>query len=106
MTEARYNLRLSRYREAIEAASKAIEHYDNHHFSEPISTAYTLRAEAEHELALNENAVDDASKAIGVDSTNYRAYNVRAEIFESMGRTDDAQADLRSAESCRNWRDM
>ncbi len=106
VTEARYNLRLARYQEAIEAASKAIDYDDNQHFAEPISTAYALRAEAEHQLALNEKAVYDASKAIGLDSRNYRAYNVRAKIFESMGRTDDAQADLRSAEYYRNWKDM
>jgi len=109
--QARYLLRLSRYNEAIGAASHGID-YGNRPQSPSerkysvLSLAYTYRAEALYQNGAYQSARDDASKALAVDRYNYRAYTIRAKIFDQMGLTSDAAIDRGQAELCRTDRDL
>lgn len=100
--EARYLLPLGRYSEAIRASSDSIGVSNK----PLIGRAFTYRAEAKYHLSQYMEAVADASTAINIDCTDYRAYTIRAKCFEMMGRVSDAQADLHTAVTWRNGRDI
>lgn len=100
--EARYLLGLGRYQDALDAATKSINIG-----SKPLaSRAFTYRAEAKYNLSQYAEAADDASKALNMDYTDYRAYSIRGKCSEMLGRTIDAQADFRNGDSWRNGRNI
>ncbi len=100
--EARYLLKLSRYPEAIEAATKSTKVGTN----PLISRAFTFRAEALYQMSSYVAAAYDANTAINMNRDDYRAYEIRAKCFDMLGRPSDAAADRHSANIWRNGRDI
>jgi tetratricopeptide (TPR) repeat protein len=100
--QARYLLRLSRFREASEAASRSISVGDK----QLIGRAFTYRAEANYQLGLYKEAVQDATTAICRNQSDLRAYKIRAKCFEKLGRKDDAMSDRRTGDDASNGGDV
>ncbi len=58
-----------------------------------VAPFYLLRAQAYAKLGKNQEALADANKTIELIPTWSRAYNVRAEIYQTLGDKDKAQKD-------------
>ena len=58
----------------------------------------TNRANAFLQKGNHVGALDDVTKALGVNSKYFRAYQTRAAVYTRLGQADKAQADMQTAQ--------
>ncbi len=95
-------MRQEQYLEAKEAFQQAID--NNQTAKEPaaknkLMQAYLNLARAKFVLQEYESALHDATKAIEINSKSPQALRIRAEIYERMGNSSAAAADLAAADT-------
>lgn len=100
--ESRYLLHLGRFDEAIKSANLSIAIADKKHncFGDPFllkTDPWLYRAEAELAQRDYQNAYLDASHAINSHFNSGRAYRLRAEILDKLGKTPEAARDRQKA---------
>jgi tetratricopeptide (TPR) repeat protein len=85
--QSRSLLDAGQYEQAIQLLNRTLEHYPEQ------TTAYNMRGVAKVELQQYDAALADFSQAIRLDSTSYRPYYNRANVYFQVNRYPEALDD-------------